>query len=143
MDSTIRQMRYEGVHTKLFIEQPADGVIVVKIEGTDTGEFGDAPMKALDEWLSSSRPVDFFIDARKVRGASIDVSSDWANWLRLRKGALKTVTMLTGNRLLQITADFVRRFAELQGIMWVCTEAEVFDLSLDQAIRRSLVHPSL
>jgi phage regulator Rha-like protein len=41
--------------------------------------------------------------------------------------------MLTGNRLIQITAEFVRRFAGLNGIMWVCTEPPVFDLALAQA----------
>ena len=44
--------------------------------------------------------------------------------------------MLTGNKFIQITAEFVRRFAGLNGIMWVCTEPHVFDLALDQAQRR-------
>jgi len=28
----------------------------------------------------------------------------------------------------------VRRFADLNGIMWVCTEPSVFDLALKQAV---------
>jgi hypothetical protein len=90
-------------------------------------------MKAIDEWLADSGPVKFFIDARAVRGASIDVSSEWAAWLAAHRPQLKSVTMLTGSRFVQITAEFVRRFADLNGIMWVCTDAAVFDLALEQA----------
>src|SRR5580692_11476109 len=99
---------FEGVHCHLIIERPSSQVLLLKITGTDTGEFGDAPMRALDEWLAEIGVVDFFIDARNVRGASIDVSSEWSAWLNANKGSLKSVTMLTGNRLIQITAEFVR-----------------------------------
>jgi hypothetical protein len=52
------------------------------LSGSDTGELRDAPMRTLDEWLAQGEAVEFFIDARKVRGASIDVSSDWAAGFR-------------------------------------------------------------
>jgi len=44
--------------------------------------------------------------------------------------------MLTGSKFMQVTAEFVRRFAGLNGMMWVCTEPEVFDLALEQVRRR-------
>jgi hypothetical protein len=91
-------------------------------------------MQVLNGWLSPSERVKFFIDARAVRGASIDVSSEWAAWLNSHRFQLESVTMLTGSRLVQITAEFVRRFADLNGIMWVCTEPGVFDLALKQAV---------
>ncbi len=90
-------------------------------------------MQVLNEWFSTSQQVNFFIDARAVRGASIDVSSVWAAWLSAHRSQLKSVTMLTGSKFIRITAEFVRRFAGLNGIMWVCTEADVFDLALKQA----------
>ena len=92
-------------------------------------------MRALHEWLAASEPVKLFIDARAVRGASIDVSSEWAAWLSEHRGQLQSVTMLTGSKFIQITAEFVRRFADLNGIMWVCTEPAVFDLAVEQARR--------
>src|SRR5581483_4351714 len=109
-------IRYDGIHCNLLIEQLPNQVVVLRISGTDIGEFGDAPMQALNGWLAGSSPVDFFIDARNVRGASIEVSGDWAAWLRLSKDALKSVTMLTGSRFIQVTAEFVRRFAGLEGM---------------------------
>ena len=92
-------------------------------------------MKILNEWLSSSKPIKLFIDARAVRGASIDVSNEWAAWLNAHRAQMESITMLTGSKFIQITAEFVRRFAGLNGIMWVCTEPAVFDLALEQAKR--------
>ena len=129
------QIRFDGVHCSIVLERPAESVILLRISGTDTGELGDAPMQGLNEWLGSGGPVKLFIDARAVRGASIDVSSEWASWLNEHRGDLESITMLTGSKLIQITAEFVRRFAELNGKMWVCTEAAVFDMALEQAQR--------
>jgi hypothetical protein len=128
-------IRFEGVHCSIVLEQPAASAILLRISGTDTGELGDAPMRALDGWLATCGPVKLFIDARAVRGASIDVSSEWAAWLKERRTQLQSITMLTGSKFIQITAEFVRRFADLNGIMWVCTEPAVFDLAIEQAQR--------
>jgi|SRR5665213_102069 len=133
MISSQTPIHFEGAHCSIALERLAPSVILLRISGTDTGELADAPMRVLDEWFSTSQQVNFFIDARAVRGASIDVSSEWAAWLNAHRSQLKSVTMLTGSKFIQITAEFVRRFAELNGIMWVCTEPGVFDLALKQA----------
>ncbi|HTM16241.1 MAG TPA: hypothetical protein VL135_05035 [Terracidiphilus sp.] len=128
-------LRFEGVHCSIILERPAASVILLRISGTDTGELGDAPMRALNQWLAPAGQVKLFIDARAVRGASIDVSSEWAAWLSQHRSDLGSITMLTGSKLIQVTAEFVRRFADLNGIMWVCTEPAVFDLAIEQAQR--------
>jgi len=130
MGPDTQEIRFDGIHCNLAIERLANRVVLVRISGTDIGEFGDAPMRALDDWLNGSSPVHFFIDARDVRGASIEVSGDWANWLSARKPVLESVTMLTGSRFIQITAEFVRRFASLEGSMWICNDALVFEHAL-------------
>jgi hypothetical protein len=135
MVSAQSSIRFDGVHCSIVLEQLANLVVLLRISGTDTGELGNVPMQALDDWLTTPTPVKLFIDARAVRGASIDVSSEWAGWLSAHRNQLATVTMLTGSRFIQITAEFVRRFADLNGIMWVCTEPEVFDLALSQALK--------
>lgn len=135
MNSTETSVRFEGVHCSIVLERIATSVVLLQIRGTDTGELGDDPMRALDAWLVDSGPVKFFIDARAVRGASIDVSSEWAAWLNAHRAQLQSITMLTGSKFIQVTAEFVRRFADLNGIMWVCTEPAVFDLALEQSQR--------
>ena len=134
MTSGLQQIRYDGIHCNLQIERRSDRVILLKIKGTDVGEFGDAPMKALDDWIAGLDRFDLFINAYDVRGASIEVSGEWAAWLTARKARLRTITMLTGSRFIQITAEFVRRFASLEGRMRICTEPGVFDQALRHAL---------
>jgi len=47
---------------------------------------------------------------------------------------LKSITMLTGSRFIEVTADFVRRFADLEGMMRICTDPEWFDEAVSRAI---------
>jgi VWFA-related protein len=118
------------------IQQFSPGLVVVRISGSDVGEFGDAPLLELNECLTGDGTFELFIDAREVRGASVDVSSEWAEWLRAHKPQLREITMLTGSRFVQMTADFVRRFADLEGIMRVHTEPAVFDAALAESLDR-------
>ena len=133
MTSRNEPIRFDGVHCNLSIEKPSAGVVLMKIRGTDVGEFGDAPMKTLADCVANSSAIQLFIDARFVRGASIEVSGEWASWLNAHKSVLGTVTMLTGSRFIQVTAEFVRRFASLEGSMRICTEPAVFDQALLEA----------
>ena len=128
-----REIRFDGVHCNLVLQHFLPRVLLMKITGSDVGEFGESPMKALDDWLAGSDSIDLFIDARDVRGASIEVSGEWARWLGRHKAKLRSVTMLTGSRFIQVTAEFVRRFAALDGIMRICTEPAVFDEALREA----------
>jgi hypothetical protein len=130
-----REFRFNGVHCNLLLEHFPGQIAVLRINGTDIGEFGEAPMKTLEDWIAGSGPVDLFIDARDVRGASIDVSGVWAGWLSSNRKGLNSVTMLTGSRFIEITAEFVRRFARLEGIMRVCNEPAVFDEALGATLR--------
>jgi hypothetical protein len=129
------EIRYDGIHCNLIIQPFPPCVVVLRISGSDVGEFGEAPIRALNEYLAASGPIDLFIDARDVRGASIEVSAEWAAWLSGKKERLRTVTMLTGSRFIQITAEFVRRFASLEGTMRICTEPAVFDFALAAALK--------
>jgi hypothetical protein len=129
-----QEIRYDGIHCNLIIQR-FPRVVVLRISGSDVGEFGEAPMQALNDSVASLDPIDLFIDARDVRGASIDVSGEWARWLSSRKPGLRTITMLTGSRFIEITAAFVRRFASLEGIMRICNDPGVFDFALAEALK--------
>jgi hypothetical protein len=122
---------YQGVYCRLTIECLGAGVVVVRISGRDVGEFGAAPMDDLAALIANENPVALFIDARSVQGASLDVSNDWAQWLGRHRGSFRHISMLTRSRFIQITADFVRRFAGLGDLMRVYTEATAFDDALE------------
>lgn len=130
----IRSVRLEGVHCTMDISRRAPGVVVVTIVGADVGELGDAPFRELQSDLQRAEPIRLFIDARESLGASIDVSNDWAVWLRKHRAHLAEVTMLSGSRFIRVTADFVRRFADLEGVMRITTDPAAFDEALAAAI---------
>jgi hypothetical protein len=134
VSSEPQKIRFAGIHCNLFIEFFPPAVIVLRISGTDVGEFGEEPMRALDQWLAAPGAFDFFIDAREVRGASIDVSSEWTSWLAAHKELFRAVTLLPGSPFVRITAEFVRRFAGLERIMNVSTDPAVFDAALSKAL---------
>lgn len=130
-----QEIHYDGIHCSLVIQQYPRRVVVLRISGSDVGEFREAPMKTLNDWVTGTESIDLFIDARNVRGASIDVSGEWAAWLSGHKEGLQRVTMLTGSRFIQLTAEFVRRFASLEGIMRICSDPAVFDAALADALK--------
>jgi hypothetical protein len=124
---------YEGIHCRLAIERPGPGIVLVRLTGWDVGEFGDAPMKEIARLLEGAQPAQLYIDARQVKGASIDVSNDWALWLSAQRERFAHVSMLTGAPFVQLTAKFVRRFAGLDDTMRIYTDAAAFDRALASA----------
>ena len=129
-------MKYEGVSARLAIERPAAGVIVLRLAGWDTGEFGDAAMKEIARDFAAGTPLQLFIDARAVKGATIDVSNDWALWLRANRSRFAHVSMLTGSPFVQLTAKFVQRFADLGEVMRIYTDPSAFDAALQASSAR-------
>jgi hypothetical protein len=123
----------EGMNTSMTIKRPARAVLVVTISGSDAGELGDVPFTELDQQLAKGAFA-LFIDARRTKGASVDVSNLWARWLRAHRDELIRIHMLTRSRYVQMTADFVRRFADLGDAMLIYTEPSVFDETLESAL---------
>jgi hypothetical protein len=126
---------FEGIHSAIAISRPIPHIVVVTITGRDVGEHAAGPLQALDDELRHG-PFQLFIDARKTLGASIDVSNVWAQWLRAHRDELHRIHMLTGSKFVQLTADFVRRFAELGDAMLIYTDGTAFDDALRTASQR-------
>jgi hypothetical protein len=121
---------FQGKHCSVKLRQLGGRVLLLEISGRDIGEHGDRPMVALAGLLSPSREAELFIDARRVLGATTDVSAAWALWLAQHRGVFSRVNMLTGSRFVQLTADFVRKWAELQDTMRIYTDAAAFETAL-------------
>lgn len=126
--------RFEGMHVTLLVQRRAPGVIVLVIKGMDTGELGDAPFRALEGDLGGDRPIELFVDTRDSRGASVSVSSEWAVWLGRHKSRFRHISMLVGSPFIKLTADFVRRFADLGDLMRIYTDPAAFDGALSNAV---------
>ena len=130
-------VHYEGAFCELSIASPASGVVVLTIAGRDVGEFGSVPMDRLEQYLSDDRLVELYIDARHTKGASVEVSNDWAQWLGAQRDRFAHISMLTGSRFIQVTAGFVRSFSGLEDIMRIYTEAAAFDEALAASIAKA------
>ncbi|HXU67803.1 MAG TPA: hypothetical protein VN947_00665 [Polyangia bacterium] len=135
MDHSEIETKLEGINTTLTIRQIAPAVVLLKISGSDYGELGTAPFHVLEKVLREG-PFSLFIDARATKGASVDVSNVWAQWLRKHRDDLVRIHMLTASRYVQLTADFVRRFADLGDAMLIYTDPRVFDETLEGAAHR-------
>ena len=121
------QVRYEGVNCTLTIKRPRPGTVILIFKGRDVGEFGDAPFQELALDLQQPAPLTIFVDGRDTLAASLDVSGEWAGWLRTNRERIIRLDILVGSRFLQFTAEFVRRFSGFEDRMRVYTDAQAFD----------------
>jgi hypothetical protein len=138
-DDLLPAIKYEGVHCTLAINRPAPAIVVVVLEGSDIGEFADFPLQELAKDLGRFSSIELFIDARAVRSASVQVSGEWALWMNGHRHRFKQISMLSGSRYIEITAQFVRRFTGLADRMRIYTDAAAFDQGLDDSVRLARV----
>lgn len=123
-------IRFADRHCTIVISRPRRGVVLVVFEGRDRGELGDGPLREIEKDFAIHDKVALFIDARQAKSASIDVSGQWAQWLRSNKRHFHVVNMLTGSRFIQLSADVVRKFADLGELMHLYTDGAAFDEEL-------------
>jgi hypothetical protein len=126
--------RFEGIHCTLCVASPHPSIVVVTFEGQDTGELGDAAFQEMEKMLAACPRVELFIDARHGKAASVDVSSDWARWLSSKRKHFWHISMLTGSPFIQMSAGFVRKFADLGDVMRLYSDAAAFEAVLDHSI---------
>lgn len=132
-------VRFKTSHCELSIVRPGTGLVLVTLSGRDVGELGDGPFVELDRDLPPpGRAFELFIDARAAQGASVEVSGAWAAWLGAHRGQIAQLHFLSGSRFIRLSADFVRRFAQLGETMRIYTDAAAFDQELAIATDRAL-----
>jgi hypothetical protein len=127
---------FQGVHVRLTLEHPGEGVVLVTLGGYDVGELGDVPLKEIERHLDEKQPMELYIDARETKGASIEVSKQWAQWLARHRSCFKSIRMATGSRYVELTADFARRFAGLESIMTIEPDSAAFEAALAESTGR-------
>jgi hypothetical protein len=124
---------FAGVHATLEFDRPYAGVVAMKFTGYDIGEFGTGPFEELERDLRNGVPIEIFLDARDVRSASIEVSSDWAHWMMAHRSLIYRFNMLCRSSFVQMTAGFVQRFTQFAEQMRIYHDAEAFELALGVA----------
>lgn len=132
--SASANVAFESASCSIVISRPAANVIHVRFAGHDVGGFGAGPMTELEKDLARGALLELFIDAGAAKGASMGVSGDWARWLSANKRRFRRVSMLTGSRFIQLSAEFVQRYSGLGETMRIYTDAEAFAAALEQAV---------
>lgn len=131
---SVPAVRLEGIHCVIAIARPAANLVVITLDGHDVGELGEAPFAELAKDLQGERKLTLFIDARRAKAASVDVSGAWARWLGKNKGHFARMRMLTGSRFIQMSAGVVQRMADVGDIMRIYTDPAEFDSELALAV---------
>lgn len=129
-----RHIRFADAHCTITVSRPAKGVVLVSFEGHDAGTLGDRPFLEISRYVTPAGKIELFIDARGGRSASLDVSSEWARWLSKHRESFHHVSMLTGSRFVQLSADFVRKFADLGDVMRIYTDPAAFESALQSSV---------
>lgn len=122
--------RIDGFSCSITIDRVHDRLILVRIDGHDVGEFGRAPMRSIESILPRDGAAKLFIDARQAKGVTVDVSGEWAQWLGRMRKRLAGVHMFAVSRLVQINAEFLRRFVGLEDQMVLYTDSAEFERNL-------------
>jgi len=128
---------FEGIHCSLTIRRPRPGIVLAIFKGSDVGEFGQAPFQELARDFAAGQAIELFVDARAVPQASLDVSSDWAQWMIANDQLLRRVNMLCSSPFVQLTAKFVRSFTALGERMRIYTDAASSENALGSAVAAS------
>jgi hypothetical protein len=125
---------FRSEHGSLTIRRPAHRVVLVSLAGNDVGQYGEAPFKELANDVRGDGQLELFIDARSGLAATMDVSGEWALWLARNRQSFRHVSMLTGSRFIQLSANFVRRFADLGELMRIYADPAAFEGALSNSI---------
>lgn len=118
---------------RVVISPVASSRILVVFEGRDRGNLGRQPFQALESHLAGADGVDLYFDLERAGGATLDVSSSWAQWLRANRVRLRRVSMLTGSSFVAISARTVERFAGLGNKARIYADRASFERDLSQA----------
>ncbi len=126
--------RFEGLHSATTVVRLGVGCLLLVIEGRDVGELGTVTFDTLDRELERAGRLWLFVDARNAPSASIAVSAAWAGWLTKRRDRLERLEMLVSTRFVEMTAELVRRFAELDEQMRVTSDPVAFESGVYRAL---------
>jgi hypothetical protein len=110
------------------------GVVLMRIEGDDGGEFGTATMDELREDLSRYAPVEFFVEMLPTAGAKVTVQEAWTEWFSQNRSALKSVSMLTRSKYMHFTAEVVKLFSRTGELIRVYLEEQPFEEAIARAV---------
>jgi hypothetical protein len=126
-------VRLTSERCRFTYQRPRPGVVFLRIEGLDKGEFGSAPMDELREDLRRYAPLELFIEMDVSSGAVLPVQEAWTEWLSGNRSDLKSVSILTNSKFMHFTAEVVKFFSRTGELIRVYFEPQPFEEAFQRA----------
>lgn len=116
--------------------RPKPGVLLVRIEGTDKGSLGTAPIDYVREEIGRFGALDLFIDARNAGVASMEVSEVWTAFFGANAGGLRRVSILAVSQFVHLTVSVAKLFSRTGELIQIYSDPALFEAALAAARAR-------
>jgi len=116
------------------ISKPAPGVLAARLAGSGILALGGAPLRELTRHVERSDRLELYLDASALEGTSVEQSDAWALWFARHRARLKQVHLLPGAKFVHITPEFLRRFADSNGVLRIYVERAAYDAALAASV---------
>lgn len=107
--------------------RPRPGVLEVKIEGIDRGQFGRATLDEVAVALVRERPLELFFDASTASMPAVQVSRDWTQFFALNQKDLKRVSVLVSSKSMELTVAIAQHLSRTGKLIQIYSDAELFE----------------
>jgi hypothetical protein len=107
--------------------RPAHGVLDVRIEGTDKGQFGTAALDEIALAIVRERPIELFVDAGKASMPTVAVSRQWTEFFKLNRRDLKRVSVLVSSRSVELTIAIAKHLSETGNLIQIYSDPALFE----------------
>jgi len=120
-------VRLSAGRCAFLFSRPRAGVLEVRIEGTDKGQFGTAALDEIALAIVRERPIELFVDASKASMPTVAVSREWTRFFKLNRKDLKRVSVLVGSRSVELTIAIAKHLSETGNLIQIYTDAALFE----------------
>lgn len=103
------------------------GMLEVRIEGTDKGQFGTAALDEIALAIVRERPIELFVDAAKASMPTVAVSREWTRFFALNRRDLKRVSVLVSSKSVELTIAIAKHLSETGNLIQIYTDAALFE----------------
>ena len=107
--------------------RPRAGALEVRIEGTDSGQFGTAPLDEIAMALVRERPLELFVDASAASMPAVSVSREWTRFFSLNQKELKRVSVLVSSKSVELTMAIAQHLSQTGRLIQIYTDADLFE----------------
>jgi hypothetical protein len=107
--------------------RPRAGVLEVRIEGVDRGQFGTAALDEIAMALVRERPLELFIDASAASMPTVEVAREWTRFFALNRKDLTRVSVLVSSKSVELTVAISQHLSQTGKLIQIYSDAELFE----------------